>query len=591
MSKRRAVRYLHLEAESDSEEYKSEEFSEDLDDIKPLEVSKVKSFDEFAEELKERYGEERYEEEEVLEAPLQGHLLPTAQSPLLFIVRCKVGKEKEICQRIFERSEDSGICSVVQKEGLKGYIYIESFKKQEVEEALAKVRNVARRRFNVVPLKEMVEAMSYRKEIVVSEFARIKGGKYRGDLVQILENFEDVVKVKAVPRINSVKRRFDASEHQEEIEYKDGGCYYNRDFYKDGYLEKIMLKSNLDFEVEPTFGELEELNLQGNIAVNERVRVSKGELRNIVGTVESIKGNVAQIRAEGKSYEAILEDVEKFYEVGQEVSYRGENGVILAIEGQKAVLGMDDFTREMICSFKDLKSAVSEKRIEKEKQYRFKVFRDPLTNQQVRITGGEYKGLQGTVKDAFQDKCIIHLRSSRRNVTIDRELVVQLGNGEMIEEEENITETIGGRTPAFRTPGAKTPSHKTPSYRTPSYRTPSIEMKDRNSANTALAEEAGTEWLTSANDEVEIISSGKVHVVSEIENGVFKAKTGEMFLSHEIGYSLPEKYDRVVIMEGDSKGIEGTLVSLSNGDKRGVVRSQDGELYDIDIDKITKKAN
>lgn len=582
MSKRRAVQYLHLEAESDSEEYKSEEVSEDLDDIKPLAASKLKSFGELAQELEERYGEEKYEEE-VLEAPLQGQLLPTAQSPLLFIVRCKVGKEKEICQRIFERSEDGGICGVIQKEGLKGYIYIESYKKQDVEEALTKVRNVARRRFSVVPLKEMVEAMSYRKEIVVSEFARIKGGKYRGDLVQILENFEDVVKVKAIPRINTIKRRFDASEHQNEAEYKDGGYYYNRDFYRDGYLEKIMLKSNLDFEVEPTFGELEELSLQRSIAVNEQVKVSKGELRNMVGTVESIKGNVAQIRAEGKVYEAIIEDVEKFYEVGQEVSYRGENGVILAIDGQKAVLGMNDFTREVVCGFRDLKSAVPEKRVGKERHQQFKVFRDPLTNQQVRITGGEYKGLQGTVKDAFQDKCIVHLRSSRRNVTIDRGLVVQLGSNESVED-GNDEENFGGKTPAFRTPGAKTPSHKTPSYRTPS-----IAVKDRN-GNAALEEEAGTDWLKPVYNGIEVISLGKTYVVSEVKDGLFKTKTGETFLSHEIEYSEPEKYDRVVIMEGEQKGTEGTVVSISLGDKRGVVRNSNGDIYDVDIDKLTKKA-
>lgn len=585
MSKRRAVQYLHLEAESGSEDYESEDVSENLDDFEPLNLPKTKSFRDLTRELEEKYQDED-EIEEVLEIPSQSNLLPTPQSPLLFLVRCKVGKERDICLRIFERMKNQEICSVVQKEGLKGYIYIESYKKQAVEDALSVVRNVSRRKFSVVPFKEMVEAISYRKNIVVSEFARIKNGKYKGDLVQILENFEDVVKVKAIPRIDNLKRKFDPVEYRSEAVAKDGGYYYNRDFYRNGYLEKIMLKSNLDFDVEPTFAELSELSLKSNFDINENVKVSKGDLKNIVGTIDSIKGNIAIIKKDDRSYEVNVDDLEKFFDVGQEVSYGGENGVILSINGKKAILGMDQFTREVECSVNDLKPAVSEKRLLEERLPRLKVRRDPILHRQARITGGEYKGLQGTVKDSFQDKCIIKLRSNAKEVTIDRRFMslIEPIERSYTERRDVPDDNYGGKTPSF-----KTPAFKTPTYKTPSYKTPSAMSAKRSNSTYNLAEDAGTGWLESVYDGVVVSASGKECVLSDIENGIFKSRTGETFLQYEIEYCMPEKYDKVVIMEGDGKGTEGILTSISNDS--GVIRDKEGVIYDVELKRITRKVD
>lgn len=584
MSKRRAVQYLHLEAESGSEDYESEDISEDLDDFEPLNLPKTKSFKDLTRELEEKYQGEDEIEEEVLEIPSQSNLLPTPQSPLLFLVRCKVGKERDICLRIFERVKTQEICSVIQKEGLKGYLYIESYKKQAVEDVLSAVRNVSRRKFSVVPFKEMVEAISYKKNIVVSEFARIKNGKYKGDLVQVLENFEDVVKVKAIPRINNLKRRFDPIEYRSEAVAKDGGYYYNRDFYKDGYLEKIMLKSNLDFDVEPTFAELSELSLKSNFEINEHVKVSKGDLKNITGTIDCIKGNIAILKQDGRTYEVNIDDLEKFFEVGQEVSFRGENGIILSIKDKKVVLGMDEFTREVECTLNELKPAFSEQKLHNERLPKLKIRRDPILHRQARITGGEYKGLQGTVKDSFQDKCIIKLRSNAKEVTIDRRFMTLIDPIEKsyTEKKDTYDDNYGGKTPSFKTPAFKTPTYKTPSYKTPS----AMSAKMSNSGY-HLVEDAGTGWLASIYDGTVIMVSGKERVLSDIENGIFKSRTGETYLLYEIEYCMPEKYDKVVIMEGDGKGTEGILTSIT-GDS-GVIRDKEGVIYDVELKRITKK--
>lgn len=498
---RRARKYLHLEAESESDEYESEDLSEDLDNFEPVVVPKSKSFTELTRELEEKYGIEKQEEEEeeTLEIPSQTQLLPTSHSPLLFLIRCKVGKERSICANIYETAKKMEICSVIQKEGLKGYIYIEAYKKQIVEDALGSVKNVSRRKFTIVPFKEMVEAVSYKKNIVVSDFARVKGGKYKGDLVQILEVYEDVVKVKAVPRIKQVKRRFDPAEFRGEVVFKEDGYYYNRDFYRDGYLEKIMLKSSLDFEVEPTFAELNELSLKGSLNVNETVKVLKGDLKDIIGTVESIKGNVAVIQKSGRTYEVDTGDLEKFYEIGQEVSYRGENGIVLSVKDRKVILGMDNFTREVECSIDDIRPEIIQRIVPVEKPAKFKVRRDPIVHRLVTIINGKLKGLQGTVRDSFGDKCIVHLRSNRKDVTVAR------GDIQTIDtvREVPVGENFDGRTPAFKTPVFRTPSYKTPSYKTPSY-----GAKDQVSGQFP-AEEAGTGWLVSVYDGVTVISEAK----------------------------------------------------------------------------------
>lgn len=585
MSRRRAARYLHIEAESGSDDYESEESSEDLDNFEPVAVPQTRTFTQLTRELEEKYGqgEDEEEGEEVLEAPAQAQFLPTAQSPLLFLIRCKVGNEREICSRIYERAKDAGICSIIQKDGLKGYIYIESLRKQAVEEALSTVRNVSRRRFTVVPLKEMVEAISYRKSIVVGDFARIKGGKYKGDLVQVLENYEDVVKVKAIPRINNMKRRFEPAEFRGVAIPKDDGFYYNRDFYKDGFLEKFMLKSNLDFDVEPTFAELQELNMQGSFDVNETVRVQKGDLKNLVGVVDSVRGNIAIIKKDGRIYEVNVDDLEKFFEVGQEVSYRDENGIVLSVSGKKVVLGMDNFTREVECSIDNVKPAMAQRVTPVEKPGRFKVRRDPMVHKAVRITRGEFKGLWGTVLDSFQSKCIVRLRSNMKEVTVDRDAIMLAVTPTMVADGEQEREGFGGKTPSFKTPIFKTPTYKTPSYKTPAH----TGIRQPRQYPT---EEAGTGWLSqSAYDGACVLAGDENHILSDLKGGVFETRDGKMYLPHEVKYCEPEIYDRVVIMEGDEKGIAGTLVSIAS--VHGVVRDAEGKSHKVGLREITKRVD
>ena len=101
----------------------------------------------------ERYFQERHAaqvathqgelDEDAYDDITQNGLLPSTKDPNLWIVRCRLGEEKNTCLQLmrkflaFQNTEEPlQIKSVVVKEGLKGMIYIEAFKKAHVAKAI-----------------------------------------------------------------------------------------------------------------------------------------------------------------------------------------------------------------------------------------------------------------------------------------------------------------------------------------------------------------------------------------------------------------------------------------------------------------------
>lgn len=365
---RKGSKFINIEAESD-DEVDSSIVSEDFDNYSDnntsdrAPVTRTKSQLELTRELEARYAnfdndyEEDDEEEEVVEMRPQASLLPTPRSPLLFLVRCLNGKEREICQRLGAKIGFDGVISVVHKEGLRGYFYVEAYRKQSIDDFLAGVRGVYRNRMSVVPLREMVEAVSQEKEFVISEYARVRNGKYAGDIVRVGQTHEHTVEIIALPRINGVRKKFDPREHRGAIVAKDGGFYFNRDFYCDGYLHKTVLKKSLDFDAEPAFADLRGLGVTRSFGADDTVAVARGELRSLIGRVLRVDGTTALIAADGTEYEVALKDLVKHYEVGQEVSYKDVNGVVVQCKDGQVVIAINEFTDEVHCSVWDLEPA------------------------------------------------------------------------------------------------------------------------------------------------------------------------------------------------------------------------------------------
>ncbi|KAI0217323.1 transcription elongation factor spt5 [Massospora cicadina] len=223
---------------------------------------------------------------------------PTADDPSLWMIKCKAGKEKDIVLTLMKRcfaNKPSGqpyhIQSAFFRESLKGYIYIESFKSAFVTKATEKIPDLYSYKITLVPRKEMVDVVEVKNkasELKLGSWARIKRGKYQGDLCQVIRisDTQEMVRVKIIPRLDlsgetsqesgrfGTKRASQSTArppqrlfNRREVEManasrgtvvKNRGYYlYNNEMFKDGFLEKDVKTSTLiTTNVNPTYDEI-----------------------------------------------------------------------------------------------------------------------------------------------------------------------------------------------------------------------------------------------------------------------------------------------------------------------------------------------
>jgi transcription elongation factor SPT5 len=577
MGRRPASKYVSIEASEDESEYSSE----DLDELPAVQEPR-RDWAKFTEELEQRYADipDDEELEEAVEEIKQSQLIPRATSPRLFIVRVKRGAEREILMRIIHNK--SWICSAVCKDGLKGYLYVEAFQKQHVVDSLESLRGVNKSKISVVPQKEMIEALTYQAEEGLGGWGRIKKGKYRSDLVQVLESGGDMAKIKAVPRIEGERKLFKPEDYKDEVIVRANGyCVYRRDMYVDGFLIKDVLRSSVDFDVEPTFEELEEFKQHSPVSVGDKVRVTKGELIGTRGVVEGIRGFMASIRADGRTLDVQTSTLSKTYDVGEEVSYKNGNGVVVKVEGSSCVVAIRDFTEEVVADVSELNKPVPDISAATESAVRLPGFvRDPYINKEVQIRAGDYKGYNGVVKDVYRNTCRVQLNSNLRFVNVERTDLVLIEERQRarMEEYAEASGTPGYRTPGYKTPGYRTPGYKTPGYKTPGYKTPGYRM-----------EETGTEWLVEENRPFKgtlINANGKELVLEDIKDDLFTTANGS-FSAREVSFVPPAKNDLVCVVGGEKKGVCGILIAI-NGDF-GVIRSNNGPIMHLPMSQLSKK--
>jgi len=80
------------------------------------------------------------------------------------------------------------ILSIFTRDNLKGYLYIESESKAFVQRAIEQTNNVYMSRMTLVPIQEMTDVLTIRgkeTEIKPGSWARVRKGKYAGDLCQV----------------------------------------------------------------------------------------------------------------------------------------------------------------------------------------------------------------------------------------------------------------------------------------------------------------------------------------------------------------------------------------------------------------------
>lgn len=137
------------------------------------------------------------------------------------MVKCRIGEEKSTALLLMRKfltylhtDEPLQIKSVIAPEGVKGYIYIESYKQTHVKTAIENVGNLRMGKWKqeMVPIKEMTDVLKVVKERIglkVKQWVRIKRGIYKDDIAQVdyVDLAQNQAHLKLLPRIDYTRMR------------------------------------------------------------------------------------------------------------------------------------------------------------------------------------------------------------------------------------------------------------------------------------------------------------------------------------------------------------------------------------------------
>ncbi|CAG8748881.1 16470_t:CDS:10 [Gigaspora margarita] len=359
-------------------------------DRKALEAENLDA-EELAQQMNVRYGRRRgHHIQSDSSIPVQ--YIPDVHQPNMFVIRCKPGKEKDVViqfMKQFKESEYSQhpleILSVTCRDALKGYVYIEAWKLAHVQKAMTNINNLFLSQIKLVPLAERTHVLTIkRKDIKLKEgsWAKVKKGKYAGDLVQIAVVYEEgstEVRIKCVPRIdekdaktmsvNPAKRKKSISTSTVKV-------------YDRGYMEKDIKITNLNIDISPTMDEItqflsatdadENNRSESSLGLPTKVRFSPGdEVEVIMGTERGIYGIVDIVDKDRVTFTRhkstqqvtfLADSLAKRFNIGDHVqvlngSHQGEAGMVVNIDKSKSTITLlsDTSMSEIKVFSKDLK--------------------------------------------------------------------------------------------------------------------------------------------------------------------------------------------------------------------------------------------
>ncbi|KNC55993.1 transcription elongation factor SPT5 [Thecamonas trahens ATCC 50062] len=237
-------------------------------------------------------------------------LLPTHADPKLWMVKCKTGMERKLVLALMYKFADKqsrgkrmGITSVICRDNLRGYFFVEARREDTVKAAISGLRGVRQSSVTILPLKEMVDTLEVTAQDVTlrkDAWVRMKRGQYRGDLARIvrLDDSGSRAVVKLIPRLDldkhsraSLPRTDDSSKKRkrparpaakffspEEVQDKVGhlaiktvvtvsgekGYMFGGNEFVDGYLVKsVPINSLNSTNVVPTLEEFQKFQNMG----------------------------------------------------------------------------------------------------------------------------------------------------------------------------------------------------------------------------------------------------------------------------------------------------------------------------------------
>ncbi|XP_033102671.1 transcription elongation factor SPT5-like isoform X2 [Anneissia japonica] len=389
-------------------------------------------FNQENEENLEEYYKNRYQtnfsgqyvdEDDIPDHIKQQGLLPGVKDPNLWMVKCRIGEEKATAIQMMRKymayqykDEPLQIKSVVCVEGIKGYLYVESFKQTHVKHAIQGVGNLRMGYYKqqMVPVKEMTDVLRVVKEKVVLKeraWVRMKRGVYKDDLAQVdyVDLAQNQVTIKLIPRIDYSRPRGisrtsgDAADKRKKRrrpisklfdleairgiggEVSTDGDYYmfegNR-YSRKGFLHKTFVMSAIMTEgVKPTLSELEKFedkpenidmelvntkstsDVTHSFAAGDNVEVIEGELIHLQGKIQSVEGNTIFVMPKHEDLKDLLEfpahELCKHFKIGDHVKvvagrYEGDTGLIVRVEENMAILFSDLTMHELKVLPRDL---------------------------------------------------------------------------------------------------------------------------------------------------------------------------------------------------------------------------------------------
>ncbi|XP_076946999.1 protein RNA-directed DNA methylation 3 [Bidens hawaiensis] len=134
--------------------------------------------------------------------------------PVIWKVKCTVGRERHSAFCLMQKYVDVKalgtklqIISAFAVEHVKGFIYIEAVKQNDINEACKGLCNIYPSRVAPIQVSEVPHLFSVRSkysEVSTNTWARVKNGKYKGDLAQVVhvDKAKRKATVKLVPRID-----------------------------------------------------------------------------------------------------------------------------------------------------------------------------------------------------------------------------------------------------------------------------------------------------------------------------------------------------------------------------------------------------
>ncbi|KAE9538527.1 hypothetical protein AGLY_005626 [Aphis glycines] len=288
---------------------------------------------------------------------IQQTLLPGVKDPNLWMVKCRVGDEKNTALLLMRKffayqftDNPLKIKSIVSPESVKGYIYIESYKQTHVKSAIENISSLKMGFWKqlMVPIKEMTDVLKVVKVqtgLRSKQWVRLKKGLYKDDIAQIdyVDLAQNQVHLKLLPRIDYTRPRgaLKVSMDLEALKRKkkrrpaaklfdpeairaiggevtsdgdflifEGNRYSRKGFlYKNFYMNAIItegIKPTLieieifeDFpegvDIELTLSNKDNLTNSQTLCSGDNVEVCAGELINLQGKVLSIDGDTVLI--------------------------------------------------------------------------------------------------------------------------------------------------------------------------------------------------------------------------------------------------------------------------------------------------------